>query len=247
MDSDEASNPLSDIVHRASPITIERRMPGTRLSTVLRTMKSEPLDVIMQRYLHAALAISNLEAPAGFDRYKLLDPEGLSPRNDGDWHAFLWRYVTHKLVELAPYLSRDVGQFSAKMQQLHAILQRPYLGEYRLIHGDFFPGNLLVDDNGHITALLDFGLFTLYGDYLFDIATGWVFLDMYDELKANLRGRCLEVILDRLGEPIRGRLYRYVLIYSILSANAYSPTCTDGHYHWCVANLNTPEYWNAIE
>ncbi len=132
------------------------------------------------------------------------------------------------------------------MQQLRAILAQPYHGEYRLIHGDFFPGNLLIDHDHQITALLDFGGLTMFGDYLFDIAAGWVFFDMYDELKANVRERYLALILATLGEQVRGILYRYVLIYSLLSANMYAPDCTDGHYRWCVANLNTNEYWQAI-
>jgi len=86
-----------------------------------------------------------------------------------------------------------------------------------------------------------------YGDYLFDIATGWVFFDMYDELKAQIRDRYLAMLLDRLGEHVRAKLYRYVLIYSIVSANTYSSHCTDGHYQWCVANLSSQEYWNTIE
>jgi len=78
---------------------------------------------------------------------------------------------------------------------------------------------------------------------LFDVATGWVFFDMYDELRANARERYLSLILDRLGESARPKLHRYVLLYSVLSANTYSPTCSDGHYRWCVANLNHPAYW----
>jgi hypothetical protein len=228
-------------------VTIEQRLLGRRLSDVLRSLEAGLLDEMMQRYLAAALDVSSLEAPPGLNRYKLLDPEGLSLLSGGDWHAFLWRYITHKLVDLRSNLSRDVHEFSAKMQQLFAILQQPYIGEYRLIHGDFFPGNLLVNADNQVAALLDFGLFTFYGDYLFDIATGWVFLDMYDELKAKVRDRYLAVILNRLGTNVRGKLYRYVLVYSILSANAYSPTCSDGHYKWCVANLNQTEYWTAIE
>ena len=61
-------------------------------------------------------------------------------------------------------MSRDVGQFAAKVQELAAVLDPPYRGDHRLIHGDFFPGNLLVDDTYAITALLDFGLLTMYGD-----------------------------------------------------------------------------------
>ena len=87
----------------------------------------------------------------------------------------------------------------------------------------------------------------MYGDPLFDIATSWVFFDMYDELEVRARDRYLANLLDRLGETVRGKLYRYVLIYSILSANTYSPDCTDGHYRWCVDNLSNQHYWDAIE
>lgn len=87
----------------------------------------------------------------------------------------------------------------------------------------------------------------MYGDPLFDLATGWVFFDMYNEFKANLRERYLSIILETLGKNICGKLHRYVLFYSIISANTYSPTCADGHYQWCVANLNNQEYWNNIE
>jgi hypothetical protein len=94
-----------------------------------------------------------------------------------------------------------------------------------------------------VTALLDFGATTMVGDALFDIATSWVFFDMYDELRAGARSRLLAVILDRLGETVRGALARYVLVYSILAANAYSPTCEDGHYAWCAANLSDQQLW----
>lgn len=228
-------------------ITIEQRLAGTRLSAVLPTLTADQLDTVMQRYLTAALAVSHIQAPSAFDHYKLLDPDHISDRMNGDWHQFLARYLTHKLAQVTPYLSRDVPQFAGKVQQLHTVLDQPYRGDYRLIHGDFFPGNLLITDQYHITALLDFGLLTMYGDYLFDIATGWVFFDMYDELKAQVRDRYLAMLLARLGEHVRGKLYRYVLIYSILSANAYSSACTDGHYQWCVANLSNQHYWNAIE
>jgi hypothetical protein len=54
-------------------------------------------------------------------------------------------------------------------------------------------------------------------------------------------------VLARLGEQLRGVLYQYVLLYSILSANTYSRTCDDGHYRWCVANLNDVCYWSALQ
>jgi Ser/Thr protein kinase RdoA (MazF antagonist) len=228
-------------------ISIEQRLAGMRMSAVLPGLTTAQFDAMMRRYLTAALAVSRIQAPPGFGRYKLLDPDRLSCRTYGDWHQFLSRYLAHKLAQVAPYLSRDVPQFTARMQQLHTVLDQPYRGDYCLIHGDFCPGNLLVNDDHQITALLDFGLLTMYGDPLFDTATGWVFLDMYDELKAQVRDHYLAILLERLGEGVRGKLYRYVLVYSILSANTYSSDCTDGHYQWCVANLSNEHLWHAIE
>jgi thiamine kinase-like enzyme len=201
----------------------------------------------MQRYLSAALAVSSIAMPPNWERYKLFDPDRLSYCRDGDWHQFLGRYLTHKLAQVSPYLSRDVSQFAANVEHLFAVLDQPYYGDYRLIHGDLCPSNLLVNDEHEINALLDFGLLTMVGDHLFDLATSWVFFDMYDELKAQARNRYLAMLLDRLGEQVRGKLYRYLLIYSILSANTYSSPCSDGHYYWCVANLSNQDYWNAIE
>jgi aminoglycoside phosphotransferase (APT) family kinase protein len=228
-------------------ISIEQRLAGAPLSTFLPGLTTGQLDAVMQRYLTAALALSRIQAPPDWDRYKLFDPDQLSERSSGDWHQFLLRFLGHKLAQVSPFLRRDVLQFASKVQQLAQVLGQPYRGEARLIHGDFFPGNLLVDADHEITALLDFGLLTMYGDYLFDLATGWVFFDMYDELKSHVRERYLALLLDRLGAQVRGTLYRYVLINSILSANSYAADCSDGHYHWCVANLSNQHYWQAME
>ena len=228
-------------------LTIEQRLAGRPMSALLPPRTASQLDVMMQRYLTATLAISHIQAPPACDRYKLFDPDRLSERTSGDWHQFLSRYLRYKLVRVAPYLSRDVPQLASQVQQLYTVLDQPYHGDYRLIHGDVFPGNLLLDDDYEITALLDFGLLTMYGDYLFDLATSWVFFDMYDELKVQVRERYLAMLLARCGEQVRGKLYRYVLIYSILSANTYSSDCSDGHYQWCVANLNNQHYWRALD
>ena len=224
-------------------VTLEQRLPGVLMSTLLPGLAPDKLESMMRRTLDAALALSQLSLPPGLDRYKLFDPERLSLHAKGDWHRFLARALESKLTQVAPYLSRDVTRFEAKVRRLQSILDTPYESALCLIHGDFFPGNLLVDAEGQITALLDFGLLTMAGDHLFDVATGWVFFDMYDDLRANVRERYLSLILERLGECVRPTLYRYVLLYSILSANTYSPTCSDGHYGWCVANLNHPTYW----
>lgn len=228
-------------------ISIERRLRGDPMSNVLSTLTKKQTDNVMHAYLAAALELTKIQIPADFDHYKLFDAEGISRRTDGDWHQFLRRYLAHKLIQVSAYLNRDVKDFEAKIQRLYTILAQPYAGSHHVVHGDFFPGNLLVDETYRVTALLDFGLLTMYGDPLFDVATAWVFFDMYDELQANLRERYLAIVLESLGCHVRPKLYLYVLLYSVLSANTYSSTCSDGHYQWCVDNLNNQEHWNDIE
>ena len=233
-------------VEGETSISIERRLPGEPMGVLLPTLSSVNVERMMQVYLEAVLELRQVRIPQNFTRYKLFDQPGLSSRSDGDWHLFLNRLLEYKLVQVRGYLEKDVHDLAQKLQRLSAVLDAPYTGEFSLVHGDFFPGNLHLDGVGKPVALLDFGLWTMYGDAHFDLATAWVFFDMYDQLKLGLRQRLLDLIIARLGEGVRGKLYRYVLIYSIIAANAYSPTCSDGQYLWCVDNLNNAEYWKRV-
>lgn len=241
---------------------VEPRLPGHPLADIITGSAPNHIQIFFSTYVAATLELGQISMPPATSRYKLFDEANLSERATGDWHAFLRRWLDAKLHTLAPFFERDVRDFPAKLRRMQALLDEPYIGAYRLIHGDIFPGNLLGVDGGrwtvddtsnrlpstvhrpiNISALLDFGLFTMYGDPLWDAATAWVFFDMYDELGVNARAQLLPVFLDQLGQDARERLYMYVLLYSLLSANTYAADCSDGHYEWCVANLNTQEYW----
>lgn len=225
--------------------TLEKHLPGQCLAALLPDMTLTQLEAIFPRYLAAVQALSKVNLP-GMDggAAKLFDADQLE--QGGDWHAFLDTCLQMKLLQVKVHLLRDVVDFEAKLAHLRSVLAQPYGGPYHLIHGDICPANLLVNELFEVTALLDFGVMTMVGDPLFDLATSWVFFDMYNELGFNLRERYLRFMLSILGETLRGKLYRYVLIYSILSANTYAPNCDDGHYEWCVANLNQSSYWAAL-
>ena len=228
-------------------VVIEDRLSGRPFAElVAECSNNDQLEAYFQTYIAAIDELSQIEMPSAVTQYKLFDAGQISLRMDGDWHCFLLRYLEEKLAETGSYFARDVENYGQKVRCIKSALSGRYDGVYRLVHGDFCLGNLLVDDAGQVTALLDFGLFTMYGDPHFDMATGWVFFDMYDELGANIHDRLLAAILEKFGEALREKLYRYVLLYSFLAANTYSPTCTGGHYKWSVANLNNNEYWSYL-
>jgi serine/threonine protein kinase len=242
--------PTIDVVskHDAYIVTIEPRLPGTALSKLLPTVvtNNSAMERIFNYYVAAVLELSHINMPPTTTNYKLFDYDNLSRPVDGDWHQFLSRWLGNTIDTLSYVFTRDVDCFHEKLLKMQTVLAQPYAGPYKLIHGDIFPANMLVDLTGHVSALVDFGMFTMYGDPLFDAATAWVFFDMYDELHANVRERLLPVFVTHLGKSTLGKLYRYVLLYSMLSANSYASDCSDGHYRWCVDNLNTLEYWASL-
>jgi len=201
---------------------------------------------MMETYLNANIELKSVKIKPNLEGYILFNDQQISSLNINSWFDLLKEEIFRKQKELESYLKRDVVNYDAKVKQLVEILSLGYEGEYSLIHGDFYPGNVMINESGKVTGLIDFGLMTMYGDNLFDIAIGWVCFDMYNELNANIYERYLNIIISTLGEDVRKRLYFYVLIYSYISANFYSPNCEDGHYQWCVRNLNNKNYWEVL-
>lgn len=228
-------------------VTIEKRILGKSMQNFLSRLNNEQLNTLMNTYLSASLEMQAVKLDPNFEGYKLFDDYRIPASQQKDWHDLLKQYLIKKQKEVEGYFSEDVVNYQDKLGILLEILSSEYQGNYSLLHGDFYPGNLLINEEGEITGLIDFGLMTMYGDYLFDVATGWVFFDMYDKLKANILERYLNLIINTLGEEVREKLYFYVLVFSIFAANFYSEDCSDGHYQWCVRNLNNEMYWGSLQ
>lgn len=227
-------------------VTIEKRIEGNNLQSMLSKMNYIEQNNMMETYLNANIELKSVKVKLNLEGYTLFNNQQISSLNINSWFDLLKEEIFRKQRELESYLKRDVVNYDAKVKQLVGILSLGYEGEYSLIHGDFYPGNVMINQSGKVTGLIDFGLMTMYGDNLFDIAIGWVCFDMYNELNANIYERYLNIIISTLGEDVRKRLYFYVLIYSYISANFYSPNCEDGHYQWCVRNLNNKNYWEVL-
>lgn len=227
-------------------VTIEKRIEGNNLQSMLSKMNYIEQNNMMETYLNANIELKSVKIKPNLEGYILFNDQPISSLNINSWFDLLKEEIFRKQREVESYLKRDVVNYDAKVKQLVEILSLGYEGEYSLIHGDFYPGNVMINESGKVTGLIDFGLMTMYGDNLFDIAIGWVCFDMYNELNANIYERYLNIIISTLGEDVRKRLYFYVLIYSYISANFYSPNCEDGHYQWCVKNLNNKNYWEAL-
>jgi Ser/Thr protein kinase RdoA (MazF antagonist) len=227
-------------------VTIEKMLTGTRLSTHIHNRTQSEIMDILGIYLETQLHLQKIKFPKEILRYKLFDEENISDRMSGDWNQFMVRLIDHQARKPNHLLESQVDQYKTKIDQLISIFNTPYRGEYTLIHGDFYPGNILVDDSLKVTALLDFGLFTMFGDPLYDIATGWVFFDMYNELGMDIRNKYLSLLLRSLGDKINKPIRAYVLVYSLISCEIYPLDIKRDHFNWCVQNLNDQELLDGL-
>lgn len=227
-------------------VTLEKRLPGTPMARILPSLLPDEIDEMLESYLNAQLCLQRIKMPDTTLRYRLFDEENLSDRFAGDWNHFICRILASRVKKIESLLEHKVEKLQLKIDLLTSVFRKPYTGEYFLIHGDYFPGNILINDFRHITAILDFGIFTMYGDPLYDIATGWVFFDMFDELKANIRKRYYSLLLKKMGKHIQEQINTYVLLYSILSCDIYPQDLKGDHFNWCVNNLNDPVLWSNL-
>jgi hypothetical protein len=143
------------------------------------------------------------------------------------------------------YLEGDVEAFGKLLEQVVGKLRETELDSPRIVHGDICTPNLLVNDQGQTTALLDWGFLTTAGDTTFDAGTAAGFYDMYGPDARTIDELLLTRFESELGHS-RERMLLYRAAYAIITATIYSPDASDGHYTWCVGNLNRPDVQAAI-
>jgi hypothetical protein len=161
------------------------------------------------------------------------------------WGEAVAGLVVRRAVEARRYLEGDVEGFGELQEEVVGRLREIEVDSPRIVHGDICTPNLLVNDRGETTALLDWGFLTTAGDTTFDAGTAAGFYDMYGPDARTID----ELLLDRFETELghsRERMLLYRAAYAIITATIYSPDASDGHYQWCVGNLNRPDVRAAL-
>ncbi|MGW4503656.1 phosphotransferase family protein [Streptomyces sp. NPDC004436] len=220
----------------------ETLLPGTPMGDALDLTN----PATEAAYLAAVRDFTSLRLTTPLDRRMLLDPD---PTHQGeDWNAFLLRLLTQKLPKVLTHLRLDVPAVDSITNRLTARLAQPYTGPEGVIHGDLYPDNILVADS-KVSAVIDFGTFTLLGDPLYDLAGACAYYRMYDEDRVEVRNRLLAAAAQDLPADRRGDLADYLHTIALLSCDLYPEQDKDirdtGHYQWAADVLNTPTYWRG--
>jgi aminoglycoside phosphotransferase (APT) family kinase protein len=156
-------------------------------------------------------------------------------REDLSWGEALAALVRRRAAESRRHLERDVDDFDNLLERVTTRLATIEPGRLSVVHGDICQPNLLMDGS-RTAAVLDWGFYSTAGDNTFDAALAAGFFDMYGSDAQRLDN----LLLDRfeLRGHDRERMYLYRAAYAITTATIYDADAGDGHYVWCVGNLN---------
>ncbi|GAB3401889.1 phosphotransferase family protein [Flindersiella endophytica] len=215
-------------------VSVEREISGTSVKTALRDGRlavaaAQEATVWVTDALRSTVAGPATRALPALDEGRAL---WAGRSTFGEVLAGLVERRAHRfreaLLGALPSLDRVVEQIRDEL------VAPPDSGD-SIVHGDICPENILVDDAGRPTALLDWGFLTTAGDPTFDAATAAGFFDMYGP-SARVHDSALLERFEALGHP-RDRMLLYRAAYGIAAANAYSADGQDGHFEWCVRNV----------
>lgn len=187
------------------------RLPGSNLEAALEQFDSNRVCLFFKK---AGRLLARLHDAKRSFQTGYLEDRALSTLT---WHDWLIQRVNYWLAEIRHSLGEQDAPFDQQvLSQLHQILceqinQLPREELYSLLHGDYYPGNLLFEEN-EITGLLDFE-WSLFGSRDYDFRVMEVFLfPTYGQRDAFYEG--YKEILP-LPEGYQTRIELYKAIYRL--------------------------------
>jgi hypothetical protein len=157
--------------------SIERRLPGRTLDAIIDGLRGDDRARALAAYVDGAAAFAGLSPPTGWPGGcgELFTAERLHAERWGDLLA----------DRLGLQLDRAHPLLEGVVPALHAVRLR-LLGEARLqpgegeclVHGDWFPGNVLLDDDLRVSAAIDLGWLTVVGPADHDVRSAVAFYDV---------------------------------------------------------------------
>ena len=157
--------------------SIERRLPGRTLDGLLDALRGDERTQAITGYVDGAADFGYLGVPTGFgDGYGALFTEELL-RTDS-WGDLLEARLRLQLQRGTPVLRDRVAHLDAAALAILESARREPSGARTLVHGDFFPGNVLFGDDLRVSAVLDLGWLTVVGDVTHDVRSAVAFWEV---------------------------------------------------------------------
>jgi hypothetical protein len=223
--------------------SVEDRLVGTPMADISGFIEQPHMADL---YIEAVLDIRRITISPPYMRRKLLGADNPG----GDWNEYIHSEIARKSGALRSTLPANVFAKLGPVDDLAGYFAVAYSGTDLLIHGDFHPGNVLMTDRNRVSAVVDFGAFTMFGDPLYDIAAACGFFSMYEPDQLATRRRILRRLFQKDGTLDRVRVHAYLLAAALLTCDLYPdegmPVYKTGHFDWALSVLGDTEMWDGI-
>ena len=211
---------------------IEQRIYGDQMTNFLKTATGEARMRSLVSYVKTANRIQELPVEAS-EFGELLVPK---PMRRPAWAEYLAAHAHDSLSRGGDNLQEDVpdlGNIVAAWEkdlELVSDITAP-----SLVHGDYFPGNVMVDERGLVIAVIDFSPMTVAGDPRLDVLCALIFIEVDHGYQPGDSETVRQLIEARHGEGVLRLADVYRTYYSLY----FSPVKTRDPrlYKWCVENL----------
>ncbi len=221
-------------VDPAGRFSVERRLPGTAFLRLLPQLKGEPRRAAISRFVAGAGAL----APVTFPERPYGHILAANPIHADTWRGFMRASLDRAIADNGATIAAEAGDVAALRAAALAFSEGlPERPDKTLVHGDYFAGNVLIDDRLAVSGLVDFSGYTLVGDAVYDTLTAPVFLEMIDETRSEDLALARHIARTRTAKDPRPAAFYRAFAAFTMAAPQFALPPYPRLYPWAVATL----------
>ena len=212
--------------------SVDRLIPGRPLHELMTTLTGDDRARALASYTDAAFEIASLPPPDGDYGEPLRDNDSVRAPS---WREYLLRRM-RRCLDSSPWLPADVPHLDAIVTTLERRIAAIPEPKKLIVHGDYFPGNVLVGDDFTVSGVIDFGPLTVVGDPMLDLASAVIFLEV---ARPGYTPADTTYVRDRIAARTGPAIDDAITTYRAWYAIRFAPYRDDDAnlYRWCVESL----------
>lgn len=212
------------------PFFVEERMTGQDMAAALARLDGGPRKRAFDSYLDAVITLGTVSLGETWWGEVLAD----DPVRAVAWVQFLCDRVRASAAAASPRVRADLPELDRLVADFCDEVSTLEVGTPQLVHGDFFPGNVIVDEGGAVVGVVDFASLTVVGDPALDVVGALAFLDITPGVRSTDLRRLRERV-ERLAPDALRRESTYRRFYAFRYLHALDDPPL---YRWCLETLD---------